>query len=132
MKNSKFKTFLILGVMGLWMFSGCYYDEYLPEEEPPIVIEDEVSFASDIISIFNQGCNISGCHNQGGISPDLSPNNAYNSLQLGSYLNVSSPADSELYQWMRGNRATDMPISGPNQENNAIILAWITQGALNN
>ena len=132
MKNLKYKIFLILGAMVLWMYTGCYYDEYLPEEEPPIVIEDQVNFTSDIIPIFNQSCNTSGCHNQGGIAPDLSVNNAYNALQLGSYLDVTTPAESELYQWMRGNRAIDMPPAGPDQEDNAKILAWITQGALNN
>lgn len=132
MKNLKYKIFLFLSAMVLWMYTGCYYDEYLPEEDDPIVIDDPVNFVADIIPIFNQSCNNSGCHNQGGIPPDLSPNNAYNALQIGSYLNVATPADSELYQWMIGNRAIDMPPAGPIAEDNAKVLAWITQGALDN
>jgi hypothetical protein len=110
--------------------TGCTYDEYLPEEEPVIV--DTVSFADDILPIFNEGCNTPSCHNTGGVAPDLSPGVAYNALIDGGFINVSSPDESELLEWMRGNRRFDMPLDGPNQEWNATVLAWIKQGALNN
>lgn len=117
----------------LWSFfvallaASCYYDAILPPE-----IAGDISFSEDIIPIFNQSCNSAGCHNTGGIPPDLTPANAYNALISGNYLNVASPENSELYLWMRGERALDMPLSGPNATYNATVLAWIRQGALNN
>jgi hypothetical protein len=110
--------------------AGCYYDSYVMPEISEITTD--VSFSKDIIPIFNQSCNSAGCHNMGGIPPDLSPTNAYNALKSGNYINASSAENSELYQWMIGQRALPMPLSGPNQNYNAYVLAWIKQGALNN
>ena len=111
-------------------FSSCSYDQYAPEEEP--VVTDSVSFADDILPIFNAACNSAGCHNTGGVPPDLSPGRAYDALISGGFINVANPTDSELYQWMIGNRDLDMPLEGPDPEYNALVLAWITQGAVNN
>jgi hypothetical protein len=91
-----------------------------------------VSFAADVIPIFNSSCNQSGCHNSGGKSPDLSISNAYNSLQNGGYLNLNSPENSELYLWMSGKKGTPMPLSGVNKKYNAMVLAWLKQGCKNN
>jgi hypothetical protein len=117
-----------LFVLGL-MLASCYYDQVVPFD-PPIDV-GEVSFANDIIPIFNKDCNISGCHN-GGVAPDLRPANAYNALINGAYIDAGNPEGSELYKWMRGDRSTPMPLSGPNVTYNAKVLAWIKQGALNN
>jgi hypothetical protein len=62
----------------------------------------------------------------------LSPGNAYQALISGGFINVNTPEDSELLQWMRGNRDLDMPLDGPDPEYNSLVLAWITQGAVNN
>lgn len=103
-----------------------------------ILVEDEISydnqpmsFTGDIIPIFNSSCNTSGCHN-GSVAPNLTSGNAYSALTTGGYLNTSNPESSELYQWMKGNRSTVMPLSGANPTYNAKVLAWIKQGALNN
>jgi hypothetical protein len=125
---------ILTGVLGLFLLSlgGCYYDEVLPNDLK--IIDDvvgDVSFSADIIPIFNQSCNISGCHNSGGQQPDLSPANAYNSLINGQYVNTADPEQSEIYQWMRGNRSLPMPLSGSNPTYNANVLAWIRQGAKN-
>lgn len=109
---------------------SCTYDVHL--EQPDPIVTRDVSFLADILPIFNQGCNSAGCHNSGGIPPDLSPANAYNALQNGNYINVGVAENSELYRWMRGERSVPMPLSGPNPTNNATVLAWIKQGALNN
>jgi hypothetical protein len=118
---------LILSFFLTFLATSCYYDAVLEPE-----ISGDVSFSADIIPIFNASCNFAGCHNSGGIPPDLSPGNAFNALNAGNYINVSSPEDSELYRWMRGERAQPMPLSGPNATYNATVLAWIKQGALNN
>ena len=130
MKNTFSVLTAILLLVLLGAIQSCTYDEYPPEEEP--VIEDLLSFEEEIIPIFNQSCNNAGCHTTGAVSPDLSPGNAYRSLIDGGYIDVTVPENSELLIWMRGNGDLDMPLDGPNVEYNAKVLAWITQGALNN
>lgn len=113
------------------LFIGCYKDKTVilnTGEE----ITRPVSFAADIIPIFNKSCNTSGCHNAGGIKPNLSPTSAYNSLVTGNYLNPAAPESSELYLWMTGKKGTPMPPNGINKDYTALVLAWIKQGALNN
>lgn len=112
------------------VLNSCFYDEIVPE--PQRVIQGGVSFSDNIIPILNSDCNYSGCHNSGGVPPDLSPSAAYNVLVSGNYVNTDSPEDSELYQWMLGNRGLVMPVSGTNSFYNSMILQWITEGAKNN
>lgn len=111
------------------MVTGCYYDQVIPEEPE---IDIEVSFSQDIIPIFNTTCNAVGCHSTGGQTPDLTASNAFNSLESGGYIDRSNPPASELYQWMAGNRTIPMPISGSNPKDNALVLKWIEQSALEN
>lgn len=118
---------LLVGIIVALIVGSCYYDTVLEPE-----VSGQVSFSGDIIPIFNASCNSAGCHNTGGIRPDLSPANAYNALINGGYINTSAPESSELYRWMRGERDLPMPLSGPNANYNATVLAWIKQGALNN
>jgi len=128
----KTKVFgVILTGMIIFFMAGCYKDRTVYFETGEEITRP-VSFAADIIPIFNASCNTSGCHNTGGKAPDLSPNKAYNSLQNGGYLNTSAPESSELYLWMTGKKGTPMPVSGINKEYNSLVLAWIKQGAQNN
>jgi hypothetical protein len=109
--------------------TSCAYDQVVPEDP---VITEPVSFQSDIIPIFNQACNMGGCHN-GTIPPDLRAANAFNALNSGGYINTSNPSGSELYLWMRGEGGRlSMPPGGTNATYNAKVLAWIEQGAKNN
>jgi len=119
--------FIFWVVAGL-MATSCTYDKILEEE---IVVTIPVSFSADLIPIFNASCNMAGCHN-GSVAPDLRPSNAYNALISGNYVNTANPANSELYLWVTGKKSIPMPPSGPDAADNAIILAWIEQGALNN
>lgn len=125
----KFLTIVSSAIL-VFALTACYYDAVLEPLTPEIT--DEVSFANDIIPIFNKSCNTSGCHNTGGIKPDLTASKAFNALTTGNYINATSPEDSELYQWIRGKRSTPMPLSGPDASINAAVLAWIKQGAKNN
>lgn len=109
--------------------TSCSYDQVLEEK---IIVTETVLFSSDILPIFENSCNMSGCHN-GSIPPDLSLSNAYNELISGGYLDTGNPENSELYLWMKGSDGRlQMPPSGTSANNNAKILAWIEQGALNN
>ncbi len=106
---------------------SCKYDEVLPFEPDPGV---PVLFSADIIPIFENSCNSAGCHN-GTQSPDLRAAVAYENLISGGYLNTEVPEQSLLYQWMT-DALGPMPPLGANATNNATVLEWIKQGALNN
>lgn len=122
---------LILLSASVLLWSGCYKDKTVIFDTGEEITRP-VLFSADIIPILNQSCNTSGCHNAGGISPDLSATNAYNSFSAGNYFNTGNPASSELYLWMTGKKGVPMPTSGVNKDYNALILAWIKQGAQNN
>jgi hypothetical protein len=130
MANKRLQIITICIIFSIMMLGSCYYDSTLPIADEEIT--GEVSFSTDIIAIFNKDCNTSGCHNTGGIKPDLSPTQAYLSLTNGNYVNSDNPEESSLYQWMKGNRASPMPLSGPDASHNAKVLAWIKQGVQNN
>jgi hypothetical protein len=119
---------LVAALFVIVLFSQCYYHQMIDE---PIVVEN-VSFSDDVIPIFDADCNNAGCHNTGGTAPDLTAANAYNALINGNFVDTDNPVDSEIYQWMIGNRSIPMPLSGPDSEYNAIILKWIEDGAQNN
>jgi len=97
-------------------------------------VTEEVSLTKDIQPIFNNSCNSSGCHNAGGLKPDLSEGNSFNALTNGGYINQETPEESELYLWLSGERSTAMPPSGTQNPSNInqLVLAWIKQGANNN
>lgn len=122
---------LILMSVSVLLWSGCYKDKTVIFDTGEEITRP-VGFSPDIIPIFNSSCNTSGCHNAGGISPDLSSSNAYNSLSAGNYFNTGNPESSELYLWMTGKKGVPMPTSGVNKDYNALVLAWIKQGAQNN
>jgi hypothetical protein len=110
---------------------GCYKTATLLIDNSP-AITTTVSFSNDIEPVLTSSCAKSGCHN-GSVSPDLTAANAYNSLTLG-FVNTSDPSNSLVYLWLTGKEAATMPLGSSNNPNNinALMLAWITQGAKNN
>ena len=98
-------------------------------EPPEIELPDTVSFSLDIIPIFEEKC--ISCH-YGIINPDLTADNAYESLINGGYVSQDTtilPAESSLiYKKLQSsghnNRATETE--------KAKILEWIKQGSKNN
>ena len=136
MKNKILSFLIIPALLIIGTTTGCYYDEVILDpstyEEGPNGSGDLVSFNGEILTIFNSGCNISGCHNQGGTAPDLSAGNAYNALINGGYIDLVSPNKSELYRWVNGEGSVTMPISGTDPVIVNKILTWIQQGAENN
>ncbi|HMT73060.1 MAG TPA: hypothetical protein PKA77_03265 [Chitinophagaceae bacterium] len=122
---------VVAAVIAIGVLSGCYKDRTIVSDTGEEITRP-VSFTNDIIPIFNKSCNGSGCHSTGGISPDLSAANAFLSLSGGGYFNTTNPQNSDLYLWMTGKKGTPMPLSGSDKDYNALVLAWIKQGALNN
>ena len=115
---------LILAAFVL-LFAGCEYD-YVEPDNAPIVTK--VSFSGDVMPIFNSSCNFSGCHSAGAVLPDLTPGGAYASLFANNMVDAENPAGSKLYATM--NSGSMKKYSNPDKTK--IILAWITQGALDN
>lgn len=112
--------------------ASCQYKFIMePEQKPPPDPEDTISFANDVVPIFNTDAYCTSCHTTGGTSPDLTPDNAYNSLISGGYVNTDDPEESSIYKtphpdtdshtWKKY-KAGDPPI----------VLQWIEQGALDN
>ena len=121
-----FKATLLLS----FILSSCYNDVLVTDID--IDPNIEISYSEVIQPIFNQDCSTVGCHNQGNTKPFLGEGNSYQALINGNYIDIQNPENSELYQWMAGNRKLDMPLGGANLENNAYVLKWIEQGAKNN
>lgn len=123
----------VIGIvlLALILSGGCYKGTTLDLTQDLEITED-VSFAGDVIPIFEKSCSISGCHNSNGVSPDLSSDKAFNALTNGGYIDVSSPENSLVYEFVSGKRTPVMPVSGVDPTIAATILAWIKQGAQNN
>ena len=130
----KKKIAILSGLITVVMLaiSGCYKTATIVVN-PGSSITATMSFSNDIIPIFQKNCALSGCHASGGHVPDLTTANAYNSLITGSYVKANDPDNSVIMLWLTGKKSPVMPLgSGPNQEINAKIYAWIYQGAKNN
>ena len=122
---------MVLAGVSVLLLSGCYKDKTVILDTGEEITRT-VSFTGDIMPIFNNSCNTSGCHSAGGKSPELTTASAFNSLSAGSYFNTGDPVNSQLYLWMSGKKGNPMPLSGVNKDYNVLILAWIKQGAKNN
>ena len=106
---------------------SCEYDFIQPER---VVVPESVTFSGDIIPIFNESCNFSGCHVAGFTFVDLSPQNAYKDLFQKGLINIGEPDQSILYTKLIETNGTHTDRSSPTQQ--ATILEWITKGAKNN
>jgi hypothetical protein len=123
----------MLGCGSIFLLAGCYKDKtvlIIKTEE----ITTPVSFSKDMIPIFSKNCTMSGCHSTGGQVPDLTANNARRSLFEQDLIDINDPANSEVMGWLTGTIKPAMPLgASTNPSNiNALMLAWIKQGAKNN
>lgn len=109
-------------VLGLMLsLTGCYYDDLQVAEIP--VIEEDVSFATEIQTIFNDN-NCMQCHNASR-NPDLREGFSYAAL-VPAYAIANDPdASLLLTKLIDGHRSVSTTEI-------ALIKAWIDQGAQNN
>jgi len=134
MRNIKKAILYTLFVTGILLIAGCEKAVTLYPNTDGALVNKEVSFANDIIPVFNQSCSISGCHGSGGANPDLTASKAYNALVNGGYINLADPKSSKLYMRLTGKLTPAMPLGGSSNPSNinALVLTWITQNAKNN
>jgi hypothetical protein len=124
---------LLLGAMTA-IVSSCTYDTkeaIAPDYHLPVI----ASFHGNIIPLFNQYCNNTGCHDavtHGG-NLDLSDSVAYhNLLKTGSVDTLVTPKSTLLYFELT-TAEPSMPLTGRLSDSCvALVLEWITQGARNN
>ena len=117
----------------LFMVS-CGKDTTLTILPQPVTVANTVYFSKDLVPIFTKSCAVSGCHALGGQKPDLSSDNAYNALINGKYIDLTTPANSIIYERLIGKLSPSMPMGQSNNPSNInnLMLAWIKQGAKKN
>jgi len=122
-----------LGVLFVATVTGCKQDVTLTIQSTE-TIKDTVSFSKELQPIFTAKCALNGCHVNGGQAPDLENGESYSSLSSAKFYNIAAPKSSILYERLTGALAPAMPVNGTNNPDNinALVLAWITQGAKNN
>lgn len=121
------KILLIVALFaGFMAWQSCEYDWI---ETEPIIVPDTVSFANDIIPIFERGCNVSVCHGNGGVAPELTAENAFTSLIAENQIDPVTPENSILYVKVASGGSMNKYTKPGDPE---IILKWIQQGALDN
>ncbi|MEQ9415163.1 MAG: hypothetical protein RIF39_15115 [Cyclobacteriaceae bacterium] len=113
-------TFILLSAM-----ASCTYETIEPKEQE---VPTDISFNDNVIPIFNGVCNNSGCHSSGGIPPNLTPGNAFIGLTFFGYIDIDAPEESEIYKKI----TTGSMEEYATDQDRAIILKWIEQGALDN
>jgi hypothetical protein len=122
----KKRTLFFCMAFFLMIFSGCEYDFVLPEEAP--VINEPISFSTQVVPIFSTGDKCTQCHKPGGTSPDLTAANAYSQL-ASKYVNLGNPEQSTILT-IPG--SSDHSWKKFTAGESATILAWIKQGGKNN
>jgi len=132
MKKAIVKTAALSAIL-IAAVTGCKQDVTYTIQ-PSEVITDTVSFSKNLQPIFTSKCALSGCHVSGGQVPDLETGVAFSSLKSANLYDTSSPKNSILYGRLIGTLTPAMPIGGSSNPDNvdALVLAWITQGAKNN
>lgn len=126
-------TPIALGMMLIAMITGCVKDNTLILQPQSVAVTNKVSFSKDMEPIFTKNCALSGCHADGGHTPHLSADKAYNSL-MSKYVDTKTPDNSILFKRLTGKLSPAMPMGkASNPSNiNSLVLAWIKQGAKNN
>jgi hypothetical protein len=122
----------VLGVLSIIIscsltITSCEY-EFIEVELPDPSIT--VSFQHDILPIFNNNNNCTGCHKTGATAPNLIPSHAYEAIAL-KLIDTEQPELSKIYTVASPSSTThSFKKYTPTQA--ALVLEWIKQGAENN
>jgi hypothetical protein len=118
---------LFVFLIGMLIFASCAKDT-LKTAQSNIDPNLKISFKDTIQPIFTVSCMGSSCHS-GSVNPNLQAGHAYSSLTSGNYFNTGSPAQSKIYTEMKPGGGMSGHCTATDAE---LVLAWITQGALDN
>ncbi len=86
-----------------------------------------VSYSAELQPIWNAKC--TGCHKSGGIKPDLTAGNSYNSLFAENLIDIATPENSILYKKIAPGGSMNTYVNAGDPE---LVLKWIQEGAQNN
>jgi hypothetical protein len=115
---------------------ACKHDpEVLPPiPEPPAPCSDSANFVDDVWPIISSRCAMSGCHNEATEDNEETDLTSYSSIM--QYVIANNPSDSDLWERIMEEDSDEvMPKPGSTpltEEEKAIILQWINEGARNN
>ena len=120
-------TFRFLGlglILLMTLNTGCYYNKTPLPPEP----EGDISYAQQMQPFFDANC--IACHTAGtGIPLDLEASVSYDNLINGNYINTDDPSASVLYVKIAPGQSMEQYAT---DNDRAVTLKWIEQGALNN
>lgn len=112
------------------VISGCYRDVISPGSDPNGPPQN-VSFSGDLLPLFSKNCASAGCHDATPAhKPSLVPENAFNAINSGGYINTAVPSGSSLYLVVKSGEMP--PTGGLKASDVQKILDWIRNGAPNN
>lgn len=118
----------ILVLAGIALFAAsCQYKFIVEPVVPPPDPTDTISFSQQIVPIFSDQ-NCTACHN-GGQTPDLTPDNAYNSITNTGLVDTNDPPASKIYYYPLPDESHYAKYTSSQA---ALVLQWIEQGALDN
>lgn len=132
-------SYIVVLFFGVLFMTACEYDFVERDvigggDEPDVIVPDPdnpISYSDKIATIFTNGDYCTACHNTGGQSPNLEADASYNSLINGGYVNTTTPEESILITLIgSGSSGHAWKRFAGTQEAN--VLLWITEGALNN
>jgi len=117
-------TIVIAAIAG---FTSC--EKYIwdpPTYEPPDTTDfDTIYYDTDVAPLFPAN-NCSNCHKNGGVNPNLTPDNSYDALINGNYVNTLDPPSSKIVTKIQSGH-----MGGMSFDDTKIIIDWIYQGAEN-
>jgi len=125
--NKMTPKYLIILFCIVFALASCEY-ETIEVDLPNL--EDPVSFSADIVPIFTNGSNCTGCHGAGATSPELTATKAYSSI-VPNLINTGEAELSKIYQYPHPSSSTH-GFKKYTHAQAALVLAWIKQGAENN
>jgi hypothetical protein len=129
-QNNKSAMKKAINILAVLIFASCQ-KQYFPPA-PAVTITGPVSFSEVIQPILTASCAVGGCHN-GTQAPNLSSGQAWGNLVPGGLVDTIAPAQSIVYQRLKGTLTPAMPPTGSLPPTDiAEVLAWIKQGAQNN
>lgn len=127
-------TTLLSLILAIFVIASCTYKYEDPDfvPAPPIDTTVVISFATQIVPIWNDGNNCTACHKPGGTSPDLTPANAYSQITSKNLVVANDLAGSKIYYFPNPTNTASHTWKKYTSAQAELVAAWINQGAKNN